>query len=108
MRSGIGAAFDHVPVRVWGCTRRNSDRRCEAPKGGGEASDPRNSDRRCEAPKGGGMTSRLASTNTRIFRSMKVRQQFLNVFAAGLLAGGCTQTDSRADAPSLRPSDTAV
>jgi hypothetical protein len=39
---------------------------------------------------------------------MKVRQQFLNVFAAGLLAAACTQTDSRADAPSLRPSDTAV
>src|SRR4051812_24726553 len=34
--------------------RRNSDRRCEAPKGGAiKQNERRNSDRRCEAPKGG-------------------------------------------------------
>jgi len=39
---------------------------------------------------------------------MKVTLQVLNVFMAGLFAAGCTQTDSRADAPSLRGTDTAV
>jgi hypothetical protein len=36
---------------------KNSDRRCEAPKGGAiTILDLRNSDRRCEAPKGGAIT----------------------------------------------------
>ncbi len=39
---------------------------------------------------------------------MKVRKQLLNVFAAGVLVASCTQTDSRADAPRLRATDTAV
>jgi hypothetical protein len=39
---------------------------------------------------------------------MKVTHQALNVFAAGMLVAGCTQTDSRADAPKLPATDTAV
>jgi hypothetical protein len=54
------------------------------------------------------MTSRLANTISRIFRSMKVRTTLLNVFVAGTLVGGCTQTDSRADAPRLPAPDTAA
>ena len=38
---------------------------------------------------------------------MKVRT-VLNVFAGGMVVVGCTQTDSRADAPKLRATDTAV
>jgi len=38
---------------------------------------------------------------------MKLRSTLLNVFAAGMVVG-CTQTDSRADAPRLPATDTAV
>jgi len=39
---------------------------------------------------------------------MKVTKQLLNLCAAGALLTGCTQTDSRADAPRLPATDTAV
>jgi hypothetical protein len=39
---------------------------------------------------------------------MKLKTTVLNVFAAVGLVIGCTQTDSRADAPRLPPMDTAV
>ena len=39
---------------------------------------------------------------------MKVRTQLFNLFAAGVVVVGCTQTDSRADAPKLPATDTAV